>query len=126
MTTAAKDALTGQMESMKLTDESSIKVADLVDRLKRVEDENTQLKALLQAMEARLVTLEGGKPAAVAAVAAPAAPAAAAKPADNDDDFDLFGEDDEEESEEKKRITEERLKAYNAKKAKSKPFQTYF
>ena len=92
MTTAAKDALTGQMESMKLTDESSIKVADLVDRLKRVEDENTQLKALLQAMEARLVSLEGGKPAAVAAVAAPVA----AKPADNDDDFDLFGEDDEE------------------------------
>ncbi len=125
MTTTAKDALTGQMESMKLTDESSIKVADLVDRLKRVEDENTQLKALLQAMEARLVTLEGGKPAAVAVVAAPAAPAAA-KPAENDDDFDLFGEDDEEESEEKKRITEERLKAYNAKKAKSRHFQTYF
>merc|ERR1711875_183752 len=44
--------------------------------------------------------------------------AAASKDDDDDDDVDLFGSDDEEESEEKKRITEERLKAYHAKKAK--------
>merc|ERR1711931_592425 len=38
---------------------------------------------------------------------------------DDDDDVDLFGSDeDEEESEEKRKQTEERLKAYHAKKAK--------
>ncbi|CAI5445715.1 unnamed protein product [Caenorhabditis angaria] len=42
--------------------------------------------------------------------------AAAAAPA-GDDDFDLFGSDDEDDAE-KKRITEERLKAYNEKKSK--------
>jgi elongation factor 1-beta len=35
-----------------------------------------------------------------------------------DDDFDLFGSEDEEDSEEKKRVTEERLKAYAEKKSK--------
>ena len=44
-----------------------------------------------------------------------AAPAAAAA---DDDDVDLFGSDSESDSEEKKRITEERLKAYAEKKAK--------
>ncbi|XP_048858318.1 elongation factor 1-beta [Brienomyrus brachyistius] len=37
---------------------------------------------------------------------------------DDDDDIDLFGSDDEEESEEAARLKEERLAAYNAKKAK--------
>merc|ERR1712183_418977 len=41
-----------------------------------------------------------------------------AAPASNDDDVDLFGSDYEEDSEEKKRITEERLKAYAEKKSK--------
>lgn len=36
----------------------------------------------------------------------------------NDDEFDLFGSDEDEESEEAKRIREERLAAYAAKKAK--------
>jgi hypothetical protein len=46
--------------------------------------------------------------------------AAAAAPAKKtDDDFDLFEDEPEEDSEEKKRITEERLKAYNAKKTNS-------
>ena len=71
------------------------------------------LKALVLSLEARVGTLEGGKPAAKPAPAA--APAAAEE---DDDDVDLFGSEDEEESEEKKRITEERLKAYHEKKAK--------
>lgn len=52
---------------------------------------------------------------------APAPTAAPAKPQDDDDDdgVDLFGSDDEEESAEAARIREERLAAYNAKKAKS-------
>lgn len=49
------------------------------------------------------------------------APAAAAE-AEDDDDVDLFGSDDEEEDEEANRIRDERLAAYNAKKAlKTKP-----
>ncbi|MBN3312544.1 EF1B factor, partial [Atractosteus spatula] len=37
---------------------------------------------------------------------------------EDDDDIDLFGSDEEEESEEAKRVREERLAAYEAKKAK--------
>merc|ERR1712071_694251 len=74
--------------------------------LKKVTDD---LKGLILKLEARVNTLEGGKPAA-------AAPAPAAD--EDDDDVDLFGSDDEEDDAEKKRITEERLAAYAAKKSK--------
>merc|ERR1712243_523919 len=78
-------------------------------QLKKVTDD---LKALVLSLQARVETLEGGKPSSGAAKSAPA-------PADDDDDdVDLFGSDDEEDDEEKKRITEERLKTYNEKKAK--------
>jgi len=89
----------------------------LVKKLNSLETENKQLKkvtddlkALVLSLEARVGSLEGGKPAAKAAPA----PAAA----DDDDDVDLFGSDDEDDDEEKKRITEERLKAYHEKKSK--------
>merc|ERR1712170_152406 len=92
----------------------------LVQKLGALEVENKQLKkvtddlkALVLSLTARVETLEGGKPSA-GAKSAPA-PAAAE---DDDDDVDLFGSDDEEDDAEKKRITEERLKAYNEKKAK--------
>merc|ERR1712179_372966 len=88
----------------------------LVKKLNALETENKQLKkvtddlkALVLSLEARVGSLEGGKPAAKPA------PAPAAE--EDDDDVDLFGSEDEEESEEKKRITEERLKAYHEKKA---------
>merc|ERR1711970_228067 len=90
----------------------------LVKKLNALETENKQLKkvtddlkALVLSLEARVGSLEGGKPASKPAPA----PAAAEE---DDDDVDLFGSEDEEESEEKKRITEERLKAYHEKKAK--------
>ncbi|EDO33954.1 predicted protein [Nematostella vectensis] len=55
----------------------------------------------------------------------PAGAASEQKPApadDNDDDeIDLFGSDDEEEEKEAARIRQERLKAYEEKKAKKKP-----
>jgi hypothetical protein len=61
------------------------------------------------------------KSALAGATTVASAPTPAAKqepaPAKNEDDFDLFEE--EEESEEKKRITEERLKAYASKKSNS-------
>merc|ERR1712002_694333 len=93
----------------------------LVKKLNALETENKELKkvtddlkALVLSLEARVGTLEGGKPAATKPAPAPA-PAATDE---DDDDVDLFGSEDEEESEEKKRITEERLKAYHEKKAK--------
>jgi len=95
---------------------------EFINRLGQVEQENVKLRGMLQALEARIAVLEGGKaPAAkpVAKAAAPAkvtAPAAKPAAAKKDDDFDLFG-DEEEDSEEKKRITEERIKAYSAKKS---------
>jgi len=105
---------------------SGDKVGDVVGRLTKVEAENTQLKSLLTCLEARLVKLEGGKPAAaavapaaVAVAADPApAPAKAAAPAnDDDDDFDMFG--DEEDDEEVAKRNAERVAAYQAKKAAS-------
>merc|ERR1712066_203391 len=94
----------------------------LVKKLNALETENKQLKkvtddlkALVLSLEARVGSLEGGKPAAAKPAPAPA-PAAAEE--DDEDDVDLFGSEDEKESEEKKRITEERLKAYHEKKAK--------
>ncbi len=104
---------------MTLGEDNSVKVADLVDRLKKVEEENVQLKSLLQTLEARLVKLEGGKPVEVAKPApVAAAPAPAAAEAKDDDDFDLFGEDEEEDEEIAKRNAE-RVAAYQAKKSKS-------
>merc|ERR1712235_62589 len=91
----------------------------LVQKLGALEVENKQLKkvtddlkALVLSLQARVESLEGGKPSSGPAKSAPA-PAE-----DDDDDVDLFGSDDEEDDEEKKRITEERLKAYHEKKAK--------
>ena len=90
----------------------------LLQKFSALEVENKQLKkvcddlkAMVLSLSARVESLEGGKPSG----AAKAAPAPAA---DDDDDVDLFGSDDEEDDAEKKRITEERLKAYNEKKSK--------
>merc|ERR1712183_602651 len=111
------EKLSGCKVDTLVTGLSSSEEMALVKKLNALEVENKQLKkvtddlkALVLSLEARVGSLEGGKPAAKAA---PAAPAPAA-----DDDVDLFGSEDEEESEEKKRITEERLKAYHEKKAK--------
>merc|ERR1711936_1473221 len=89
----------------------------LVKKLNALEVENKQLKkvtddlkALVLSLEARVGQLEGGKPAAKPTAKAPAE--------EEEDDVDLFGSSDEEVSEEKKRITEERLKAYHEKKSK--------
>ncbi len=97
---------------------SGDKVGDVVGRLTKVEAENTQLKSLLTCLEARLVKLEGGEPAAAVAAAPAPAPAKVAAPAkDDDDDFDMFG--DEEDDEEVAKRNAERVAAYQAKKAAS-------
>merc|ERR1711892_527078 len=108
------EKLSGCKVDTLVTGLSSSEEMALVKKLNALEVENKQLKkvtddlkALVLSLEARVGSLEGGKPAAKAAPAA-----------DDDDDVDLFGSDDEDEDEEKKRITEERLKAYHEKKAK--------
>ncbi|XP_049881770.1 elongation factor 1-delta isoform X2 [Pectinophora gossypiella] len=79
------------------------------------------LRNLVISLQARVDSLENkgdNKPEAPKpkAAAAPVKPAAEAQ--DSDDGVDLFGSDDEEETAEAARIREERLAAYNAKKAK--------
>merc|ERR1711936_1256302 len=113
------EKLSGCKVDTLVTGLSSADEMALVKKLNALETENKQLKketddlkALVLSLEARVGSLEGGKPAAKPAPA----PAAAAE--EDDDDVDLFGSEDEEESEEKKRITEERLKAYHEKKSK--------
>merc|ERR1712212_176001 len=114
----ARDHIKNSLECVDtlVTGLSSADEMALVKKLNALETENKELKkvtddlkALVLSLEARVGSLEGGKPAAKPA------PAAAEE---DDDDVDLFGSEDEEESEEKKRITEERLKAYHEKKAK--------
>jgi len=115
---AVKSSLDAKMSQLSL--DGSVEVSVLVERLHRAEAESIELKNKFKLLESRVAALEGGKPAVKTPAAAPA-PAKAAtaptKPAKNDDDFDLFEDDADEDSEEKKRITEERLKAYNAKKS---------
>merc|ERR1712096_80621 len=92
------EKLSGCKVDTLVTGLSSSEEMALVKKLNALEVENKQLKKVTDDLKA-----------------APAAPAPAA---DDDDDVDLFGSDDEDEDEEKKRITEERLKAYHEKKAK--------
>merc|ERR1712178_534130 len=109
----------------ELTDDSKNAIQDtnsMLDRVVKLEQENNEIKAQLQAALARLDQLEAAKPAApapVAAAPAPAKPAAKKEESedDDDDDMDFFGSDDEEEDAEAERIKAERVAAYNARKA---------
>jgi len=96
-------------------------ISGMLDRVVKLEKENDDIKAQLQAALARLDQLESAKPAAAAPVAA--APAAKKQEEsededdDDDDDMDFFGSDDDEVDEEAERVKAERVAAYNAKKA---------
>merc|ERR1711972_506947 len=115
----------------ELTNDSKNAIQDtnsMLDRVVKLEQENNEIKAQLQAALARLDQLEAAKPAAPAPVAAAPAPAklAAKKEEsedddDDDDDTDFFGSDDEEEDAEAERIKAERVAAYNARKAEKVP-----
>jgi len=101
---------------------------DVLKKLKDLELENkdlkkvtNDLKAMVLKLESRVASLEKAKPTPAAAAPAPAKAAAPAADDDDDDDVDLFGSDSEsEDDEEKKKRTEERLKAYHAKKSTKK------
>merc|ERR1711976_551645 len=82
-------------------------ISGMLDRVVKLEKENDEIKAQLQAALARLDQLEAAKPAAAAPAAA--APAPAKAPAKKEESED---EDDDDE-----RVKAERVAAYNAKKA---------
>jgi len=96
-------------------------ISGMLDRVVKLEKENDDIKAQLQAALARLDQLEAAKPAAAAApapvAAAPAAKKEESEDEDDDDDMDFFGSDDDEVDEEAERVKAERVAAYNAKKA---------
>jgi len=111
----------------ELTNDSNNSIQDvnsMLDRVEKLEKENNEIKAQLQAALARLDQLEADKPAA--APVAAVCPAKKEEPAkeesedDDDDDMDFFDDSDDEDEEAK--AAQEALKAkrvaeYNARKA---------
>ncbi|XP_071441116.1 probable elongation factor 1-delta isoform X2 [Hetaerina americana] len=105
--------------------------SDVLNRLQSLELENADLKKAvgdlrshISSLELRLKNLEI-KPAPAASKGTPAASPAAPQPAkpakkqdDDDDDVDLFGSDSEEEDDAAKKIREQRLAEYAARKSK--------
>jgi len=96
----------------------------LTEKMKKLESENKalkkvteDLKSLVLKLEGRVERLEKGGGGGATTNGTSSKPAAEE---DDDDDVDLFGSDDdeEEESAEAKRVREERLAAYHAKKSK--------
>lgn len=97
--------------------------SDILSRLAAVEEENSKLKSLVASLndlcldsQKRIKSLEASL--CNKSAASKPAPAADSKKSDDDDGVDLFASDSEEETEENARIREERLAAYNTKKAK--------
>lgn len=113
----------------ELTDDSNNSIKDvnsMLDRVSKLEQENNEIKAQLQAALARLDQLEASssKPAeAPVAAVCPAGPPAKEESEDeddDDDDMDFFDDSDDEDEEAK--AAQEALKAkrvaeYNARKA---------
>uniref|UniRef100_A0A1B6ELR4 Translation elongation factor EF1B beta/delta subunit guanine nucleotide exchange domain-containing protein n=1 Tax=Cuerna arida TaxID=1464854 RepID=A0A1B6ELR4_9HEMI len=97
------------------------------NRLNTLETENASLKRdvnvltdMMKKLNERIATLEKSGSASSAKPAAPAPAAAASKPKveDDDDGVDLFGSDSEEEDEDAKKVKEQRLAEYAARKSK--------
>jgi len=109
-------------DAQPVVEESSSNVNELVNQL---QTENASLKQQVKdltskfaALDARLASIEG-KMGAPQQQAAPAKQAAKEESEDDDDSDDLFGSDDEED-EEQERIKQERIAAYNERKAGKK------
>ncbi|XP_046672348.1 elongation factor 1-delta isoform X2 [Homalodisca vitripennis] len=114
----------------KLTSENI--AVEFNNRLNTLETENASLKKdvnelteMMKKLNERISTLEksgsasSAKPAAPApAAAAPQKPASKPKVEDDDDGVDLFGSDSEEEDEDAKKVKEQRLAEYAARKSK--------
>merc|ERR1712173_312575 len=98
-----------------------------LDRVEKLEKENNEIKAQLQAALARLDQLEAAKPAVAAPVAAVCPAKKEEEPAkkeesedDDDDDCDFFDDSDSEDEEAKaaaEALKAKRVAEYNARKA---------
>jgi elongation factor 1-delta len=94
----------------------------LADRISNLEDDNKdllqvskRLEALVKRLEGRICVLE--KTCSVASSTPETTQQVNSKDAD-EDDFELFGDDNEEDDAEAERLKQERVKAYEDKKAK--------
>jgi len=97
-------------------------VSDLRKEMDELRAENAKLNEMMSSVLAKLAALETRVSPTQAKKDTPApattkAPVAAKKGSDDEEDIDLFGSDDEDD-EEKDKLKQERLDAYNAKKAK--------
>merc|ERR1712156_383581 len=115
----------------ELTDDSNNSIQDvnsMLDRVVKLEQENNEIKAQLQAALARLDQLEAaGKSAAPTAPVAAVCPAKKEEPKkeeseddDDDDDMDFFDDSDDEDEEAKaaaEALKAKRVAEYNARKA---------
>merc|ERR1712156_212805 len=115
----------------ELTNDSNNSIQDvnsMLDRVVKLEQENNEIKAQLQAALARLDQLEAaGKSAAPAAPVAAVCPAKKEEPKkeeseddDDDDDMDFFDDSDDEDEEAKaaaEALKAKRVAEYNARKA---------
>jgi len=101
----------------------------LSERISHLEDENKdllqvskKLEALVKRLEGRISVLEKTNSVAPISSTGAAQPSAVqkteAKDDKDDDDFELFGDDNEEDDAEADRLKQERVKAYEDKKAK--------
>merc|ERR1711992_148415 len=95
----------------------------LTEKMKKLESENKALKKVTEDLKSLVLKLEGRVEKLEKGGGGATTDGTSSKPAaeeDDDDDVDLFGSDDdeEEESAEAKRVREERLAAYHAKKSK--------
>uniref|UniRef100_A0A1B6IZH3 Translation elongation factor EF1B beta/delta subunit guanine nucleotide exchange domain-containing protein n=1 Tax=Homalodisca liturata TaxID=320908 RepID=A0A1B6IZH3_9HEMI len=125
-----KSSLECMDDLAKLTSENI--AVEFNNRLNTLETENASLKKdvnelteMMKKLNERISTLEksgsasSAKPAAPApAAVAPQKPASKPKVEDDDDGVDLFGSDSEEEDEDAKKVKEQRLAEYAARKSK--------
>ncbi|PAV65674.1 hypothetical protein WR25_17198 [Diploscapter pachys] len=94
-------------------DELRSQVANLQEENSTIKREVSELRKMVENLQLTIKNLQGSGSAS----AAKPAPAPAKEESKEDEDFDLFGSDDDEDAE-KKKVVEERLKAYAEKKAK--------
>ncbi|XP_064097325.1 elongation factor 1-beta'-like isoform X2 [Macrobrachium nipponense] len=101
--------------------------ADVLNRITKLEDDNSYLTKRVAALEQTIINLtnqidslnvSGAKTTTTSVSQKQPEKKPVAEEEDEDDDIDLFGSDDEEEDAEAARIREERLKAYAEKKSK--------
>ncbi|XP_052739108.1 probable elongation factor 1-delta isoform X2 [Bicyclus anynana] len=93
---------------------------EISNKVNQLENENSELKKAIDDLRKLVISLQVRVESLETAGSSSSRPKSIpeTKAEDSDDGVDLFGSDDEEESAEAAKLREERLEAYNAKKAK--------